>query len=242
MNLLLRFNAAFRSFERRAPYLAAGASAAVILSLADVTCQRLEQRSSTFRWQTRRTFALTCFGLFYYGGPCKFLYLRYDRWFPLTLGATRTALRKTFVDVCLHTPFLLLPSFYLITGTVKGQRLEESLGTLRSQWLEAATGSVLFWLPVCTMICIVDLKATSLSAVLQLCAINFRLVPQLYRIPVGQKYIGSAPTRERATSLIRTQRLVATTKRSSGLEVLDIRRGCRKSAIFRSPSARIFLS
>ena len=65
---------------------------------------------------------------------------------------------KTFVDVYLHTPFLLLPSFYIITGASKGQSLGESLDLLRREWFTASFGSCLFWTPVC--------------------ALNFALVPQ----------------------------------------------------------------
>ena len=51
--------------------------------------------------------------------PAKYLYLAYDR----VLGVApslRTAGLKMFFDVYVHSPFLLVPSFYAITG--RGER------------------------------------------------------------------------------------------------------------------------
>jgi hypothetical protein len=72
----------------------------------------------------------------------KFFYLRYDRY----IGPGRP-LFTTFVDVCVHTPFFLLPCFYLLTGTIKGQSLSTTANQFQNEWLEASTGSILFWFP-----------------------------------------------------------------------------------------------
>ena len=71
---------------------------------------------------------------------------------------------KMFLDVYIHVPFLLVPSFYLITGKVKGQGADESLTQMRDEWLTASLGSALVWTPVCLF--------------------NFRYVPQHSRILV----------------------------------------------------------
>ena len=58
------------------------------------------------------------------GGPAKAIYLFYDRFFGTapTLG---TAVRKMLCDVVFHGTFLIVPSFFLITGAVKGMSLEQ---------------------------------------------------------------------------------------------------------------------
>ena len=83
--------------------------------------------------------------------------------FPRATPATAAAL-KVGLDVYVHSPLLLVPSFYMITGTVKGQSLWHSLEQLRSEWLTASFGTAVFWTP--------------------LCFLNFRFVPQHSRILV----------------------------------------------------------
>ena len=39
----------------------------------------------------------------------------------------------------------LVPSFYLITGRVKGESLSQSLTALREQWLTASFGTAVIW-------------------------------------------------------------------------------------------------
>ncbi len=51
------------------------------------------------------------------------------------------------IDVFLHTPFVLLPCFYGWTGAVKGQDTSTTIEQFQKEWLEASTGSVLFWAP-----------------------------------------------------------------------------------------------
>ena len=63
-----------------------------------------------------------------------------------------------------HSPLLLVPSFYLITGHVKGQSLSATLAQLRDEWLTASFGTAVIWTPVCVL--------------------NFRFVPQHSRILV----------------------------------------------------------
>jgi len=139
----------------------AGLSASGVICSADITCQTLFQRSDDGRHDWNRTVGLTVFGGWHYGGPAKFLYLTYDRVFG-TAPLARVAACKVLCDVYVHTPFLLIPSFYAITGQFKGQTLAESLAQCRREWFEASFGSALFWTPLCFM--------------------NFRFVPQHSRI------------------------------------------------------------
>merc|ERR1719421_770945 len=85
----------------------------------------------------------------------------YDR--VLGTGKTlRVAMSKMAVDVYIHSPFLLVPNFYLVTGLLKGQTLPEIGTQLRKEWKEASFGTILFWTPLCIM--------------------NFKWVPQHSRI------------------------------------------------------------
>ncbi len=143
------------------PHLVAGGTACGIITVADLTCQGVVQRDPENGIDWRRTAGLAVFGAWHYGGPCKGLYLLYDR----VLGNSptlRTAASKMVLDVYVHSPLLLVPSFYVITGVVKGQTIDESVAQLRREWFQAAFGTACFWTPACL--------------------INFRYVPQHSRI------------------------------------------------------------
>ena len=144
------------------PLATAAATAGSILCLADLTCQSLLERNATSKqFDARRTAALALFGMWHYGVPAKSLYLLYDHLLGVD-GTLRTAMLKVLLDEYVHTPLLLIPSFYLITGLVRGRTLTEIRRQLRREWFIASFGSALFWTP------------------LQL--VNFMLVPQHSRI------------------------------------------------------------
>ena len=85
---------------------------------------------------------LTLFGVVYYGFPAKLMYLWYERVF-----GTNVFLTAMF-DTYLHFPFLLLPSFYLITQTVgKGSSLRTAWARMRAEWRTAVSCSAVFWTP-----------------------------------------------------------------------------------------------
>jgi len=153
--------AKYAAVSNKRPYLVSSVSATAILTCSDLTCQAVERLISGQQpkpaWDWRRTLSLAVFGCLYYGGPMKFIYLTYDR---LTLGPGK----KTIIDVCLHTPFLLIPSYYMMTGPIKGFTLNDSFMNLQAQWFESSTGSVAFWLPMA--------------------ALNFRFVPPHSRVLV----------------------------------------------------------
>lgn len=108
-----------------------------------------------------RTLGLGVFAAWHYGVPGKYLYLLYDRVFRHGSALTNAAMKAT-VDVYAHLPFLVLPTFYVITGTIKGQTVSQAVEQLQAEWFEASTKSALFWTPICFL--------------------NFRLIPQHSRI------------------------------------------------------------
>jgi len=152
-----RVSSSYARFSTKRPYVAASMTAGSILTSADYMAQRLEGASaSTHRsYDYRRTVALGSFGFFYYGGPCKFLYLLYDKLFTSVAAIV-------VVDVCIHTPFVLIPTFYAMTLTIKGVSKDQMLKQLKDEWVEASSGSLCFWVPTCT--------------------VNFMFVPQHSRI------------------------------------------------------------
>jgi len=74
---------------------------------------------------------------------CHSLIRQYDK----ILGHGRW-FSKMFIDVYIHTPFVLIPSFYGITGSIKGQSVDKWSSQLRNEWLVASFGSVLYWTPM----------------------------------------------------------------------------------------------
>ena len=78
----------------------------------------------------------------YYGLPAKLMYMWYDRRFGSNVLLT------SLFDCYVHFPFLLLPSFYLITQTVgKGSSLRTAWARMRAEWRTAVAGSAVFWTP-----------------------------------------------------------------------------------------------
>ncbi|KAH9089119.1 hypothetical protein LEN26_019283 [Aphanomyces euteiches] len=138
----------YKAVSTKYPRLVAGATACTVLTSADLTCQTILQppgeNDTGYDWS--RTAGLALFGLHYYGGPCKSLYLYFDKVMG-TKPTPRTVVIQTFVDCYVHTPVALIPSFYLITNSVKGKSLDETRVQLEREWFEASFGSVLFWTP-----------------------------------------------------------------------------------------------
>ncbi len=128
------------------PHAIAAATAGCVLMAADVTCQcavaRGKRDGSAPRLDWRRTAGLTLFGAVYYGLPAKLMYMWYDRRFGSNVLLT------SLFDCYVHFPFLLLPSFYLITQTVgKGSSLRTAWARMRAEWRTAVAGSAVFWTP-----------------------------------------------------------------------------------------------
>jgi len=156
----------YADISDRHPYITACFTAGTLLMFSDSTCQAVIQplmSEDPQPWDRQRTLALGAWGAFWYGGPVKFLYLGYDRVFGVG-QALKVVTKKVMVDVCLHTPLALIPSFYIITGLLRGDSLEASINHLKSCWLTASFGCLFFWLPVCSL--------------------NFAFVPQHSRILV----------------------------------------------------------
>jgi len=137
------------------PYLTAGGTAFFVLGGADITAQQLECRLGGRKggWDKRRTLALVCFGVYYYGGPCKFFYLNYPRLMEFLIPKASQPVKKVMsamIDCAVVTPILLLPTFYLITFKIKGYSLQEAWDRYCSDCIEVTLGTFLFWMPICT--------------------------------------------------------------------------------------------
>ena len=132
------------------PHKVASATACSVLGASDATAQLISHHSSppdgrpfSFDWQRWR--ALVIWGTAFYGGPCRHFYMLYDRWFG------NAPLIKAAVDVFGNGAFIMVPSFYLTTGLPKGQTLAEAGRQLSEEWVTAASGTVAFWLPACSL-------------------------------------------------------------------------------------------
>ncbi|OQS03822.1 Mitochondrial Carrier (MC) Family [Thraustotheca clavata] len=106
---------------------------------SDFTCQRFLQPDAK-GYDVSRTAGLALFGLVYYGGPCKSLYLYFDKVMG-TKPTPRTVVLQTFIDCYVHTPIFLIPSFYFITNGVKGKSIEQTTIQLKREWHTASFGS-----------------------------------------------------------------------------------------------------
>ena len=115
-----------------------------ILTISDMTAQLVSSRFiDNYRFDLQRTFALGLFGTFYYGLIARKLYFIYESVF----GPGR-AMLKASIDCAAHTPFLLLPCFYAITGTVKGQSPMEIYEQFKAEWWTSSTASIAYWYPM----------------------------------------------------------------------------------------------
>ncbi len=138
----------YKALSTKYPRLVAGCTASCVLTLADLSCQTLFQPTENelkgYDWN--RTRGLALFGFVYYGGPCKSLYLYFDK----VMGTNpkpRTVVIQTFIDCYIHTPMTLIPAFYYITNGVKGKSIQETTAQLQREWFEASFGSIVFWTP-----------------------------------------------------------------------------------------------
>eukprot|EP01084_Bolivina_argentea_P174009 301421_1 len=126
------------------PFITAMITGGSILTISDFTAQKISSRFiDNYVYDYRRTIALGVFGTFYYGLIARSIYFVYERF----IGPGRPVI-KSMIDCCVHTPFLLIPCFYYITGTIKGQKLSEINTQLKSEWFVSSTGSVLYWIPI----------------------------------------------------------------------------------------------
>ena len=78
--------------------------------------------------------------------PNKWLYLWLDRFFGA--ATLKSSLQKVFVDVYLQGTVFMLPTFYLWTGAMKGQSLQQSAAQYRSEAFDATIGTAGYWTPL----------------------------------------------------------------------------------------------
>lgn len=146
----------YARFSNANPHTAAGLTAFFVMGSADLTAQFLERHygGRVGGWDARRTLSLVAFGVYYYGGPCKWFYLRYPAFFDRMLPNSSRSVRKmaaSFVDCGIVTPSLLLPSFYLITLTIKGEPLSVVWERYKTDCFEVTAGTFVYWFPIVTL-------------------------------------------------------------------------------------------
>lgn len=145
----------YARFSDAWPHTSAGVTAFFILGTADMSAQFLERRygGRAERWNRRRTLALVAFGVFYYGGPCKWFYLRYPKFFDQRMPNHSRVMRKmaaSFTDCGIVTPLILLPSFYVITFTIKGEPPSKIWKRYTEDCVEVTAGTFIYWFPLVT--------------------------------------------------------------------------------------------
>ena len=113
------------------PMATAAVTAGSILCAADMTCQMMLENQTAV--DMRRTAALTLFGTWHYGVPAKTLYMLYDH-FLGTAPTLMNSIYKMLIDVYLHGPLLVIPSFYPITFAMRGQPLRSTMTQLKKEW------------------------------------------------------------------------------------------------------------
>jgi len=146
----------YARFSDAWPHTAAGLTAFYVMGSADITAQFLERRygGRVGGWDARRTLSIIAFGVFYYGGPCKWFYLRYPAFFDRMMPNSSKSIRKmaaSFVDCGIVTPSLLLPSFYLITLSIKGESLHVVWERYKTDCIEVTMGTFVYWFPIVTL-------------------------------------------------------------------------------------------
>lgn len=133
----------YKTFSKTKPYICASLTGFSVLSISDVTSQKISTWNTSCPYDYRRTLGLAMFGLLYYGFACRKIYFMYDK----ILGIGKPVL-KSVIDCTLHTPFLLLPSFYFITGTCKGDKPYKIFEQLKNEWIVTASGTSAYWIPL----------------------------------------------------------------------------------------------
>ena len=134
----------YHQISNNKPYLTSMVTGGSILTLSDLTAQCVSSRFiDDYRFDLRRTLALCTFGTFYYGLVCRKLYFVYGSLF----GPGR-AMLKASIECGVHTPFLFIPCFYGITGTIKGQRPTDIYEQLKTEWWTSAPATMAYWYPM----------------------------------------------------------------------------------------------
>jgi len=146
----------YATFSNAWPHTAAGLTAFFVLGSADITAQFLERRYGSRKggWDARRTLSLVTFGVFYYGGPCKWFYLRYPAFFDRMLPNYSRPVKKmaaAFVDLGIVAQIIFFPSFYLITFSIKGETLANVWKRYKTDCVEVTLGTFVYWFPIVTV-------------------------------------------------------------------------------------------
>ena len=127
------------------PCITAMITSGSILTVADTMAQYFATKSMRHQntFDIRRTVAACIFGTFYYGIAARKIWNFYQT----TLGPGRS-MTKALIDCFVHTPFFGIPSYFLITESIKGKSINKIKSKLLDDWPTASTASIAYWIPV----------------------------------------------------------------------------------------------
>ena len=158
-------------------------------TLADVCVQHWLEGVDWQQVDARRTLGFAAFGLVYLGGVQSLVYYRlYPALFPKAVAFAGQSLRRKLADtaglaavlrqtafeILVYSPVVYFPSYYVLTGAIKGEHPLQCLAACRANIEEDMADMALFWGP--------------------LQGLNFVLLPMHMRIPtmclVGVVWLG----------------------------------------------------
>ncbi|KAF4753923.1 hypothetical protein FOZ62_024657, partial [Perkinsus olseni] len=161
--LLRKCTSTYNWYATHRPYRTNILSGGVLGFIGDQICQRvIETEDEGVGW--RRSFAMTTFCAYYQGGVDTLIYALYHRMrIPFRASAFGRGMMISLFDNLIHVPLLYTPAFYVTLGLLQQHTIEETMDTMRREYLPTITLCWGMWIP------------------LQL--INFTLVPLRYQVP-----------------------------------------------------------
>eukprot|EP01083_Nonionella_stella_P053456 141416_1 len=128
------------------PYFTSSLTGGCILTFSDYVAQSMSAiYSDGYSYDGRRTLALGSFGFFYYGFVSRTIFWLYD----VCLGAgAQRVLAKTLIECIGHTYTLFIPSYYFITGIIKGNTILQIKQQLRHEYFASSSATMCYWMPL----------------------------------------------------------------------------------------------
>eukprot|EP00164_Ancoracysta_twista_P002037 GFYU01002683.1.p1 GENE.GFYU01002683.1~~GFYU01002683.1.p1 ORF type:complete len:341 (-),score=112.30 GFYU01002683.1:145-1167(-) len=136
----------YNTIATKYPMLTGMGSATVMLTLADISSQKLVEKQEKMDW--RRTAALGSFGLFY-GGVINYKwYCLLDYLIPQArFGVAAAVVIKTALDNFVMSPLVYIPVYYLYTGLFKGMSLQEVKEKFMAEYVNTVKMTIQVWVP-----------------------------------------------------------------------------------------------
>ena len=118
-------------------------SGGIILSISDYTAQYITSYNEfNYKWDKSRTLALGTFGCIYFGFIARNVYFIWDKLFGF---GPKSGLYKSFMDCTVHTFLGYIPGFYIITGIMKGQSINNIYTQMENEYFQACIGTTIYW-------------------------------------------------------------------------------------------------